>query len=143
MVSAHNYVCNFDFVPCIWSRLHDKDCLYILSSSKNSLSLILTSRDNTLSFSFTFSLTESTHSLHSDLQRQHILSPIFFTYRDSTLSLILSILTYRVSTHSQSLHCNLQRQHILSLSYILTSSSQPHKNVYILQPFSFLFCLFS
>ena len=29
-----------------------------------------------------------------------------------------------------------------SLSYILTSSSQPHENVYILQPFSLLFCLF-
>ena len=29
-----------------------------------------------------------------------------------------------------------------SLSYILTSSCQPYENVYILQPFSFLFCLF-
>ena len=47
--SAHNYVCNFDFVPRIWSRLHDKDYLYILSSSKNSFS--------------PFGLTESTHSL--------------------------------------------------------------------------------
>ena len=36
VVCANNYVCNFDFVPLIWSRLHDKDCLYILSSSKNS-----------------------------------------------------------------------------------------------------------
>ena len=35
LVSAHNYVRNFDFVPRIWSRPHDKDCLYILSSSKN------------------------------------------------------------------------------------------------------------
>ena len=38
------------------------------------------------------------------------------------------------------LHCDLQRQN--TLSYILTSSSQPHENVYILQPFIFLFCLF-
>ena len=38
MISAHKYICNFDFVPCIWSRPHDKDCLYILLSSKNSFS---------------------------------------------------------------------------------------------------------
>ena len=44
--------------------------------------------------------------------------------------------------HTLSLHCDLQRQHTLCLSYILTSSSQPHENVYILQPFSFLFYLF-
>ena len=101
VVSVHNYVRNFDFVPRIWSRLCDKDCLYILSSSKNSLSYIATYRNNILSY--------------SDLQRQHTL-----------------------------LHCDLQRQHTLSpsLSNILTSSSQPHENVYLLQPFSFLLCLF-
>ena len=42
------------FVPRIWSRLHDKGCLYILSSSMNSLSYILTSRDSTLSLHFDF-----------------------------------------------------------------------------------------
>ena len=89
VVSTHNYVCTFDFVLRIWSWLHDKDCLYILSSSKNTLS--------------PFWLTETTHSLS---------------------------------------HFHLQRQHTLSLSYILTSSSQPHENVYFPQPFSFLFCLF-
>ena len=41
VISARNYVHNFDLVPRIWSRLHDKDCLYILSSSKNSLSYSL------------------------------------------------------------------------------------------------------
>ena len=41
------------FIPHIWSRPHDKDCLYILSSSKNLFSHILTSRDSTLS-SFQF-----------------------------------------------------------------------------------------
>ena len=49
MICAHNFVCIFDFIPRIWSRPHDKDCLYILSSSKNSLSHILTSRHSSLS----------------------------------------------------------------------------------------------
>ena len=30
---AHNYARNSDLVPRIWSRLHDKVCLYIISSS--------------------------------------------------------------------------------------------------------------
>ena len=71
-------------------ELHDKYCLYILSSSENSLSYTV-------------------------------------TYRDSSLSLSLSLSLSRSLSHS----------------YILTSSSQPHENVYILQPFSLLFCLFS
>ena len=55
MICAHNYVHILDFVLRIWSQPHDKDCLYILSFSKNSLSLslslshILISRDSTLS----------------------------------------------------------------------------------------------
>ena len=49
VICAHNYVCTFDFILCIWSRPHDKDCLYILLSSKNLLSHILTYRDSTLS----------------------------------------------------------------------------------------------
>ena len=48
------------FVPCIWSRLHDKDCLYILSSSKHSLSYIVISRDNTLSRTFWLPAVNST-----------------------------------------------------------------------------------
>ena len=48
----------------------------------------------------------------------------------------LSILTSRGNTHTHTHPLSL------SLSYILTSSSQCHENVYILQPFSFLFCLF-
>ena len=47
---AHNDVRNFEFVPRIWSRPHDKDCRYIFSSSKNSFSHILTYRDSTFSF---------------------------------------------------------------------------------------------
>ena len=56
-ICAHNYVRTFDFIPHIWSRPHDKDCLYILSSSKNSSSHILTSRDSSLSLSLSLSLT--------------------------------------------------------------------------------------
>ena len=63
MICAHNYVRNFDFAPRIWSRLHHKDCLYILLSSKNAFSYIVTYRDSTLS-----------HSLSS------------LTYRDNTQS---------------------------------------------------------
>ena len=40
VVSAQNYVHNFGFVPRIWSGLYDKDCLYMLSSSKHSFSYI-------------------------------------------------------------------------------------------------------
>ena len=58
LVSAHNYVRNFDFVPHIWNRLHDKDCLYIFSSSKHSFSYILTSssqpHENVYSATFFF-----------------------------------------------------------------------------------------
>ena len=57
LVSAHNYIRNFDFFPRFWSWLHNNDYLYILSSSKNSHSLY---RENTLSF--TFSLTETAHT---------------------------------------------------------------------------------
>ena len=61
MICAHNYVRNFDFVPHIWGRLHDKDCLYILSSSKNSFSPLR--------------LTNTTYSLSQFyLQRHHSLS---------------------------------------------------------------------
>ena len=45
---AHNYVRIFNFIPLIWSLPHDKDCLYILLSSKNSFSLILTYKDSAL-----------------------------------------------------------------------------------------------
>ena len=81
MISAHNYVRNFDFVPCIWSWLHDKDCLYILLSSKHSLSHILTSRDDTLSYFVTS--RDKTHTLlHCDFQqstpRKCIYSATFF-----------------------------------------------------------------
>ena len=96
MICAHNYIHNLDFVPRIWSQPNDKDCLYILSSSKNSLSYTLTSRDNTLSL-----------SLHCDLQRQHTLSlslslSLIFWLPETTLTLFLSILIYKDSTHSLS-----------------------------------------
>ena len=48
-ICAHNCVCTFDFFPRIWSWPHDKDCLYVLSSSRISFSRIVTSRDSTLS----------------------------------------------------------------------------------------------
>ena len=71
MICAHNYVHNFDFVPCICSWPHDKDCLYILLSSENSLSPL--------------QLTETIHSLsHFHLQRQHTLSLLHFDFQQST-----------------------------------------------------------
>ena len=59
------------FVPRFWSRLHDKNCLYILSSFKNSFLSISTHKDNTFSYTathrdnslFPFWLPERTHSL--------------------------------------------------------------------------------
>ena len=60
VMCAHNYVCIFDFVPRIWSRPHDKDCLYIFSSFTFSLT------DSTLSLS-PFRLTETAHSLSLSL----------------------------------------------------------------------------
>ena len=71
VVSAQNYVRNFDFVPRFWSRLHDKNCLNILLSIKNS-------------FFFYFDSQRQTALLHCDLQRQLTLS--ILTSRDNTLS---------------------------------------------------------
>ena len=90
---------------------------------------LLTTTSTTLILSRTFGANQMTRIsyIYSHLPRTNSLT--FFTSRDSTLSLILSIVTSRDCSYS--------------LSYILTSSSQPHDNVYILQPFSFLFCLFS
>ena len=118
----------------------NKDCLYILSSSKNSLSplrlpetahslihSIETSRDSTLSHSLHWDFTETAHS--------HIHSIV--THRDNTLS---HIFTYRDSTHIHTHTLSLSLSLSLSHTHILTSSSQPHENVCILQPFSFRFC---
>ena len=58
VVWAHNYVRNFDFVSWFWSRLDHKNCLYILSSFKNSL--------------FQFRLTETTYPLSSSSQPHQI-----------------------------------------------------------------------
>ena len=136
-------VCNSDFVRRFWSQLHDKNCLYILSffhfKSQRQLTLlhynfqrqltlsILTSRDNTL---FPFWLPETTHSFHFDFQRQLTLS--ILTSRDN------SLFPFWLPETTHSFHFDFQRQHTLSLLHLI-SSSQPHKNVYILQPFSFLF----
>ena len=61
MVSAYNYIRNFDFVLNIWSQLHDKDCLYILLSSKNSLSYTGICRDRTLSLSYILTSRSQLH----------------------------------------------------------------------------------
>ena len=101
--------------------------------------LLLTTMSATLILSHAFGadcmariadiLSSSKNSLHFDLQTQYTLSPFhIFTSRDNT----------HTHTHSLSLSLSLS----LSFSYILTSNTQPHENVYILQPFSFLFCLF-
>ena len=73
------------FVPRIWSRLHDKDCLYILPSSKHSFSFTFWLTETALSLS-PLRLTETTHSLHFDLQKQLSLS--ISTHWDNTLSYI-------------------------------------------------------
>ena len=68
------------FVPRFWSWLHDKNCLHILSSFKNSFfpfRLTKTTR------SFTLWLTETTHSSHFDFQKQHTLS-LTFDFQQST-----------------------------------------------------------
>ena len=91
MVSAHNYIHNFDFVSRIWSRLHDKDCQYILSFSKNSL------------------------------------SPFWLT--ESTLSLILPIVTYRNNTHSYIL-TSRDKALSFSLLYFDFQQSTPWKCIH-------------
>ena len=71
MVSAHNNVRNFDFfVPSIWSRLHDKGCLYILSSSKNAFFSIVTSRD--------------TFNVSIEIYRENTLTLLYFDFQQST-----------------------------------------------------------
>ena len=87
MICAHNYVCKFDFVLWFWSRLDDKNCLYILLSSKNSFfpfQLTETTR------SLTLWLTETTHSFHFDFQRQHTLSLTFWLPAVNPMKCILS-----------------------------------------------------
>ena len=110
MICAHNYVRIFDFVPRIWSRPHDRDCLYIVLSSKKSFSFsqILTHKGSALSLSLSH-----THT--------HIL-----TYRDSTHSFSHTFwLTETVYTHTHTLSLSLSTFWLteialsLSLSYIL------------------------
>ena len=63
---------------------------------------------------------------------------IAYIYSKHLCSYIVTSRETHTHTYTLSLFLSLS----LSLSCILTSSSQPHENVYILQPFSFLFCLF-
>ena len=109
-----------------WLVLTNTSATWILSCAfgadcMTSIAYIYSRLPRTLSCPFE---TAHTHNLSLPLT--------FFTYRDSTLSLSFSPL--RQHTLSLSLS--------LSLSYILASSTQPHENVYIPQPFSFWFCLF-
>ena len=82
MICAHNHARVFDFIPCIWSRPHDKDCLYILSSSKNSFSHISTYGDVSLSLSIslththTFWLPEIVLSLFISTSRNSLTLPV-------------------------------------------------------------------
>ena len=64
---------------------------------------------------------------------------IAYIYSCLPITHSFSILTHRDNILS---YIVIYRDNTLSLSYILTSCSQPQENVYILQPFSFLFCLF-
>ena len=92
MICAHNYVRTFDFILRIWNRPHDKDCLYILSSSKNSL----------LS--------------HFNFQWQHPLSVTFWlTETGNSLSLSLSLSLSHTHTHTHT-HTLIYWGSTLSLS---------------------------
>ena len=77
-------------VPRFWGRLHDKDCLYILSSFKNSL---FPFRFTETTCSHTLRLTETTHSFHFDFQRQHTLS-LTFDFQQSTPRNVYSLKLY-------------------------------------------------
>ena len=98
VIYTHNYVRTFDFISRIWSQSHDKDCLYILSSSKNSFSHILTSSDSTHTHTHILSLSLSHTHTHFDSQRQHTHSPFLtFWLTETALSLSLSLsLHFRV-----------------------------------------------
>ena len=96
MVSAHNYVHNFDFVLHFGSRLHDKNCLYTLSSFKNS-------------FFFHFDSQRKHDLLICNLQRQFTLS--ILTYTVNTLSYI-----FHLQSQLTLSHFHLQGQHIFSIS---------------------------
>ena len=73
---------------------------------------------------YLYSRLPRTHSLHFDSQRQHTLIHIF-TYRDSTLSLILSIVTSRDSTHSLS-YILTSRDNALSFTFSLTETAHTY-----------------
>ena len=131
--------------PTAWQRLH----LYTLIFQELILFHCDFQRQHSHSFCCDFHRQHS-HSFYCDFHRQHSHSFHCDFQRQ----------------HSHSFHCDFLRQHshslfllwlpetalffsplrltetTQSLSYILTSSSQPHENVYILQPFSFLFYLF-
>ena len=99
MICAHNCVRTFDFVPRIWSRPHDKDCLYILCSSKNSYSYILTSRDSTYTDTHILSLSQN-----FDLQRQHSVCLSVSSFSTSRNSLTLPVNKTQFNTRNMRIH---------------------------------------
>ena len=94
MVSAQNYVRNFDFVQRIWSQLHNKDCLYIyiyiyiyIYSHFQTLILfhIFTSRDGTFSLlHFDFQQSTPHKWIHSATFFFHLLLRLASTSNTTT-----------------------------------------------------------
>ena len=90
MICVHNYVRNFDFIPRICCRLHDKDCPYILTTYDNSLSQILTSRDSTLSLSLCLFISTSRNSLTLPVSKTQLNTRNMVAYRFCDLFLSCS-----------------------------------------------------
>ena len=95
VVSAHNYVCSFDFVPQFWNRLLTR-IAYIYSRLPSTQSLTLrltltfsytvTSRDNTHTHSLSLSLTSSTQP-HEKVYISQLFSSLFYLYGQTCSSL--------------------------------------------------------
>ena len=113
VVSAKNYVRNFNFIPRFWSLLNDKNSLYIRSSS------------NTHSL-FTFSLTGPTHSFQCDFQRE--LSQFQLTESTHSSSFYIWLpqpTTMKMyTTRNHSLPCNILSVRLFPASKTEISSNQ-------------------
>ena len=73
---------------------------FVLTTTSTSLILSHTfEADHTTRIAYIYSHLPRTHSLHFHLWKQQILSLSIFTYRDSTLSLYLSLSLTHIHTH--------------------------------------------
>ena len=140
----------------ILSRDFGADCMTRIASIFSRLSRTHSFHfDSQRHFLLHCNLQRQLTSFHFDLQRQ--LTLLILTYRVNTLSYIFHLQsqhtlsyfrlqsqhTFSISTHRDNtlFYTATYRDNTLSLLH-LTSSSQPHENVYSLQLFSSLFYLF-